>query len=142
MTEVSFYILPGAAEHRFAFACKIIEKAYKQGSFCNVLTESEVHSQLLDDLLWTFRQGSFIPHKIQQTPVCPELPQILISHTLACLPTTTGILVNLSSQFPANFAEYPRVLEIIANDPEIKQQGRNRYRQYQQLQANLVTHTL
>ncbi|MDO9168371.1 MAG: DNA polymerase III subunit chi [Methylobacter sp.] len=65
MAEVSFYILPTESlKDRYLFACKLIEKAYRSGSFCYVLTDSAEQSQIIDDLLWTFRAGSFIPHRI------------------------------------------------------------------------------
>ena len=65
MPEVSFYILPSESqEERYLFACKLIEKAYRSGHFCYVLTDDAEQSQILDDLLWTFRAGSFIPHQV------------------------------------------------------------------------------
>jgi len=65
VAEVSFYILPTESlDDRYLFACKLIEKAYRSGSFCYVLTDSAEQSRIIDDLLWTFRAGSFIPHQI------------------------------------------------------------------------------
>jgi DNA polymerase-3 subunit chi len=65
VAEVSFYILPTESlADRYLFACKLIEKAYRSGSFCYVLTDSAEQSRIIDDLLWTFRAGSFIPHQI------------------------------------------------------------------------------
>ena len=73
MAEISFYILPSeSTQERYMFACKLIEKAYRSGHFCYVLTDNAEQSQKIDDLLWTFRAGSFIPHQIYTG----ELPSI------------------------------------------------------------------
>ena len=65
MPEISFYVLPTeSTQERQLFACKLVEKAYRSGVFSYVLTDSLEQSQQLDDLLWTFRAGSFIPHQI------------------------------------------------------------------------------
>jgi DNA polymerase-3 subunit chi len=73
MAEISFYILPSElTQERDEFACKLIEKAYRSGCFCYVLTDNVAQSQKIDDLLWTFRAGSFIPHQMYTG----ELPAI------------------------------------------------------------------
>lgn len=142
MPEVAFYILTATSQQdKWLTACKLIEKAFKQGFVCNILTESEHHSKLIDDLLWTFRQGSFVPHQILRTPELPQVPQILISTELRLLPKQY-VLVNLSCSFSEEFMRFQRVLEILENDPDVKQAGRERYRRYQLLGANLVTHNL
>ena len=69
MPEASFYILPSQSlSDRFLFACKLIEKAYRCGQYCYVVTDSLQQSQQLDNLLWTFRKNSFIPHQIFDEP--------------------------------------------------------------------------
>ncbi len=142
MPEVVYYVLTAPSQQdKWLTACKLIEKAFKQGYLCNILTESEHHSKLIDDLLWTFRQGSFIPHQILRSSELPQVPQILISAELNLLPKQ-HILVNLSRSFSEEFMLFQRVLEILENDPDVKQAGRERYRSYQLLGANLVTHNL
>jgi len=73
MPDVSFYILASESQQeRHLFACKLIEKIYRSGQSCYVLTDNAEQSQQIDDLLWTFRAGSFIPHQIYTG----ELPDI------------------------------------------------------------------
>ena len=63
MTRVDFYILSGAgAELRERFACRLAEKAYGSGYTVLLLAEAAEQAERLDGLLWTFRQGSFVPH--------------------------------------------------------------------------------
>lgn len=142
MLEVSFYILsPTYESGRDVVACKLAEKAYRQGIFSILYTESENQSRFLDDLLWTFRNTSFVPHQILTVPKPPENPQILICNLF--LPGRENLtVINLASAIPNELENCQRILEIIAPDEPAKQAGRQRYRQYQQIGANLVTHPL
>lgn len=140
MLEVSFYILPTTSlPDRDLFLCKLAEKAYRQGVYSAILTASETHSQVLDDLLWSFRANSFIPHQITSTNNNPQ--QILIGAHPALL-TTHSALINVSSQSLQQPLEFERILEIVHQDSADITAGRERYRQYQQLGAKLTTHKL
>ena len=142
MPEISFYILSSTGMHeRYRFACKLIEKAYRSGSFCYVLTDTEAHSHTLDELLWTFRPNSFIPHQIYQG----EMPQfsntVLIGNQPAPL-QWQKIILNLASNPLADLSNTEKVLEILDNDEQIKTLGRQRYRYYKQLGIELITHNI
>jgi len=140
VTEVSFYILPTESlEDRYLFACKLIEKAYRSGSFCYVLTDDAEQSQIIDDLLWTFRAGSFIPHQIYNGEP-PELEKIILIGSLAAPEHWQKILFNLSSHYPDLGAQTERVLEILDNSETTKEAGRKRYRRYQQSGMPVTTH--
>lgn len=143
MLDVSFYILPTASlPDRDLFVCKLAEKAYRQGVFSAILTESENHSKVLDDLLWTFRANSFVPHQIitqSSTDYYPQ--QILISNDLACL-AKQPTLINASPQSLNQALHFERILEIVHQEADCVKQGRERYRHYQQNGAKLTTHKL
>jgi DNA polymerase-3 subunit chi len=140
VAEVSFYILPTESlEDRYLFACKLIEKAYRSGSFCYVLTDDAEQSRTIDDLLWTFRPGSFIPHQIY-TGEPPELEKVILIGSLAAPEHWQKILFNLSSRYPDLGAQTERVLEILDNSETTKEAGRKRYRQYQQSGMTVTTH--
>jgi len=132
MTEVSFYILPSESlQDRYLFACKLIEKAYRSGHFCYVLTDSADQSRIIDDLLWTFRAGSFIPHQIY-TGELPGLEKVILIGSLAAPEYWQKTLFNLSSRIPDIGPQTERILEILDNSEATKELGRNRYRQYKQ----------
>jgi DNA polymerase III subunit chi len=140
--EISFYVLPTESnQERYLFACKLIEKAYRSGSFAYVLTDSLEQSQFIDDLLWTFRAGSFIPHQIYTG----ELPSVE-NTVLIGLNNPPGhwqkTVINLSSQCPQDFQQAERILEILDDSEETKAWGRQRYRQYQQAGIEIVTHKI
>jgi DNA polymerase-3 subunit chi len=140
VAEVSFYILPTESlDDRYLFACKLIEKAYRSGSFCYVLTDSAEQSRIIDDLLWTFRAGSFIPHQIY-TGELPEIEQVILIGSLNAPEHWQKVLFNLSSHYPDLGPQTERILEILDNSETTKAAGRDRYRQYQQSGMKVITH--
>ncbi len=142
MAEISFYILPSElTQERDEFACKLIEKAYRSGCFCYVLTDNAAQSQKIDDLLWTFRAGSFIPHQIY-TGELPALEKVILIGSLDVPELWQKIVINLSSYCPKQFDTIERILEILDNSEATKELGRNRYRQYQQSDNTITTHKI
>jgi DNA polymerase-3 subunit chi len=142
VAEITFYILPTASVHeRYLFACKLIEKAYRSSSQpCYVLTDSPAQTGRIDDLLWTFRAGSFIPHQRYQDgqPIEP-LQKVLIGSEQAPQ-GWQQVIINLSNQ--AITQPTGRVLEILDNSETTKAAGRLRYRHYQQAGDSITTHKL
>lgn len=140
MAEVSFYVLSTAGlQERYRFACKLIETAYRKGSFCYVQTDSPQQSHTLDELLWTFRQNSFIPHQIYQG----ELPQFPNTVLIGNQPAPTQwqkVILNLSSVVPVDLNNTEKLLEILDNDEQIKALGRERFRHYKRLGIEPQTH--
>lgn len=157
MAEVSFYILPTESlQDRYLFACKLIEKVYRSGSFCYVLTDSAEQSRIIDDLLWTFRAGSFIPHQIytgeppdvaqhglyaaNQPGTGEAITKVVLIGSLSAPENWQKILFNLSSHYPEPGPQTERILEILDNRETTKEAGRNRYRRYQQSGMKITTH--
>jgi DNA polymerase-3 subunit chi len=142
MAEVSFYILPSqSTQERYEFACKLIEKVYRSGCFCYVLTDNAEQSQKIDDLLWTFRAGSFIPHQIY-TSELPAIEKVILIGSHDVPENWQKTVINLSSHCPEQFDKIERILEILDNSEATKELGRNRYRQYQQSGVNITTHKI
>jgi DNA polymerase III subunit chi len=140
--EISFYVLPTeSTQERNQFACKLIEKAYRSGVFVYVLTDSQEQSQQIDDLLWTFRAGSFIPHQIY-TGELPAIESVILIGSSSPPELWRKTLINLSSQCPQDFQQAERILEILDNSEETKAFGRQRYRQYQQAGIEITTHKM
>jgi DNA polymerase-3 subunit chi len=142
MAEIKFYLLSGTGtDARYRYACKIIEKAYRNGYFAYVLTDSDSQSQWLEQLLWIFRPTSFVPHEIYRGTL-PEFPNtILISH-LPIPRQWQRLVVNLSSNFVTDLAQTEKVVEIFDNDEQIKQIGREHYRHYKSLGIIPTTHSI
>lgn len=142
MPEISFYVLPSRSEkERLYFACKLIEKVYRTGYKVYVLTDTEAQSRQLDDLLWCFRAGSFIPHQIYSGPP-PDDENPVVIGLIEAPEKWQKTIINLSSHYPENLNRSESILEILDDNEEIKVAGRNRYRHYQQLGLAIRTHKI
>jgi DNA polymerase-3 subunit chi len=139
MPEVDFYILREAGDAAMLrIACRITEKAWLAGHRIHVLTRDEDQTARMDDLLWTFRQESFLAHERWDGRGDPGARV-----TLGCasdLEPVPEILVNLGADVPDWFRSCARVAEIVAGDAPCKAAGRRRYREYREAQAPLRTH--
>ena len=118
-------------QERDLFACKLIEKAYRSGNFCYVLTDHAEQSRHLDDLLWTFRAGSFIPHQLY-TGELPDIDNVILIGSITAPENRQKTVFNLSSHYPEITSKTGRILEILDNSEAAKAAGRDRYRRYQQ----------
>jgi DNA polymerase-3 subunit chi len=138
---VDFYILAAAdAAARLRFACRLAEKAYRLRYRVHLHTASAQGAAEMDELLWTFRQGSFVPHELTR-PGQPSQSPVTIGHG-ENQPPGADLLVNLSMEVPAFAAGYARVAEIIAGSENGLELGRGRFRLYKDSGRELVTHNI
>ena len=137
--SVDFYILQDKTpQARLALACQLIEKAYKEKQRIYVHAPSQAIAHEIDELLWTYKNTSFVPHSLFDEKVEPA-PPVQIGYK--DIPTKGhSLLVNLCDMFPTAFQYYRRIIEIIANDEEQQQLGRERYKQYRTHTCELFTH--
>lgn len=141
MTNVHFYILETAVQQqRLLMACHFIEKQYHAQQSVYIHVDSAEIATRFDQLLWTFRDNSFLPHHIVSNQIEP-IPPILIGYDANHLVPAT-CFINLSTHFPQPFLQYTEVIEIVIADPVQQQTARERYKQYRDQQAHLQTHKL
>lgn len=138
--EVIFYVLASSSQQeRQDFACKLIEKIYRGGRFCYVLTDNAEQAAELDKTLWTFRAGSFVPHQIYGNQP-PAYPNTILIGGNAMPEHWQKIIINLSTHFPPTVAPTERIVEILDNSEESKQAGRQRYKHYLEAGLEIITH--
>jgi DNA polymerase-3 subunit chi len=139
MTQVDFYILKDShPEARPLFTCRLTEKAFMQGHQVYINTESSQQLKQLDDMLWTFRDGSFLPHEQYAAGISARTP-ILIGHAVEP-DGPSDVLVNLSTELLPCFSRFSRVAELVGSDPEQLAAARERYRYYKDRGYTLHTH--
>ncbi|MCH7833571.1 MAG: DNA polymerase III subunit chi [Proteobacteria bacterium] len=140
MARIDFYILRQSGEQaRQTFACRLAEKAYRLDNTVHIHTDSKAIAERIDELLWTFRDGSFVPHHL-----AGHAQQDLAS------PVTIGfgaddveprdLLINLSDAIPECSDAFPRVAELVTSDEDCKQRSRKRFAEYREQGHQLETH--
>ncbi|MEK8052222.1 DNA polymerase III subunit chi [Ideonella sp. DXS22W] len=117
---------------KLGYACRLLRKALRAGKQV-VVTGQPAELQRLDQLLWTFEPGEFIPHARLRAgqaiaPVLARTPLWLADQ--AADAGVRDVLVNLGPQALPDTAAWPRVIEIVADGPDEVAAGRERWRQY------------
>lgn len=142
MTQVDFYILDSDSDDaRLRLACKIVDKATQLDHHVFVHATSDDEARKLDELLWTFSQGSFIPHRIVRSQLAePALEPVLIGVNQPPAPGRWDVLVNLGAEVPEFFSRYARVAEVVDANAVRREQSRGRYRFYRDRGYQLNTH--
>jgi DNA polymerase-3 subunit chi len=142
VTNVDFYVLDGDSDDaRLRLACRIVDKATQQDLHVFINATSAEEAKQIDDLLWTFSQNSFVPHRIvTETLDAPPLEPVLIGVNLPPGPGRWDVLVNLASDVPEFFSRYERVAEVVDGNNERRERSRERYRFYRDRGYRLNTH--
>jgi DNA polymerase-3 subunit chi len=141
MPKIDFYILEEIISNaRMRLACRLIEKAHKNRHRVYIHTDTEKDAHQMDELLWTYREDSFLPHNLYGEGPEPAPP---IQIGFASTPEKhRDILINLSKEIPAFYPQFSRVLEIIPHVAELQATGREHYRQYRADGHAIDTHKL
>jgi len=141
MTQVDFYILQNSQPDAQAMlTCRLTEKAFKQGHQVYINTASGQQLKKLDDMLWTFRDGSFLPHGLYDVNADSDHP-VLLGHDVEP-EGPSDVLVNLSNDVPSFFSRFNRVAELVGGDEVQRESARERYRFYKDRGYTLNTHKL
>ena len=138
--RVDFYVLSSAdSGSRLRFACRLTEKAYGSLDAIYAHTDSADTARQLDEMLWTFRQGSFVPHQLLDG-TDPKAP-VRIGTADHCL-ESGDLLINLTGEVPAFAKQFSRIAEIVDAEPYVRDASRARFRQYREMGLEPVTHTI
>ncbi|WP_323847053.1 DNA polymerase III subunit chi [Microbulbifer magnicolonia] len=139
MTRIDFYVL-ASEQLRDAdlFACRLAEKAYRSGLRVLVAVDDKARQEQLDQLLWSFREDSFLPHAPQNAEQsaavevnCGEDPG-----------THHGLLINLCSDVPGWFSRFERLAEIVVQRPESLARSRSRFSHFRDRGYPLQSHKI
>lgn len=142
MVRVDFYILPASdpdAPQRFA--CRLAEKAWEKGHRVFIHTTTPLLAQQMDELLWTYRQDSFLPHGLYTEGEEEAVLPVLVGAEV--VPTgTLDVLINLAATVPSWFDRCNRVAEVVGGTEEARTSARERYRFYRSRGCSPLSHDL
>jgi DNA polymerase III subunit chi len=126
MTGVEFHF---NAPDKLAYACRLLRKAVGKGAKVVVTGEPGILREL-DTALWTFSALEFVPHchAGAQPAVLAASPVVLADAPRSA--PHQQVLVNLGQQVPEGFERFERLIEVVTQDEDDRQQARQRWKHY------------
>jgi DNA polymerase-3 subunit chi len=139
MTRVGFYVVQAAeAGQRLHVAARLADKAFRQGHRIFINATDEAQARALDELLWSFRPASFLPHALHgeehSDNVAIGWGQDPGQHD--------DLLINLQLDIPPFFSRFQRVAEVVTQDPESLAALRRSWSFYKERGYQLEKHDL
>ena len=113
MTRVGFYVVQAAQQgQRLQVAVRLADKAFQRGHRIFINAVDEAQARALDELLWSFRPASFLPHGLHgqehSDTIAIGWGQEPENHN--------DLLINLQLEIPAFFSRFARVAEVVTQD--------------------------
>ena len=114
MTLVGFYVVQATdASDKLRVAARLVDKAVQQGHRVFINTADEAQARQMDELLWSYRPASFLPHGISGEEHSENIAigwgQEPANHD--------ELLINLQLTIPPFFSRFHRVAEVVTQDP-------------------------
>ena len=132
MTDIDFYILSAQEpQQRLDFACRLVEKAYRSRCKVYIHLDNDAEAKAFDELLWNYRENSFIPHGLVGSDDLEENCPVYIGSGDQQAPHF-DVLLNLATEIPATFARHKRLLEIVIQQDAVLAATRLHYKFYKE----------
>ena len=139
MTEIAFHF---NAPDKQGYVCRFARKALRHGARLVILGDAAALKKL-SPRLWSVSATDFLAHASQTDGAqLMAASPIVLTERLQDLPHH-DVLVNLTTQVPAEFAQFSRVVEIVSSTDEMdRQEARTRWRHYASRGFSIVRHDL
>ena len=137
MTRIDFYV---DVDDQLAFACRLVAKALQQSVKVLIFAPAAQTAEAMDRLLWVSPPTGFLPHCMSHDRLAAETP-VVIARQADELPHDE-LLLNLHDDWPAPFARFQRLAEIVSCDEADRQQARSRFKFYRDRGYQIQTHRI
>ena len=139
MTDIAFHF---NAPDKQGYVCRFARKALRHGARLVILGDAAALKKL-SPRLWSVSATDFLAHASQTDGAqLMAASPIVLTERLQDLPHH-DVLVNLTTQVPAEFAQFSRVVEIVSSTDEMdRQEARTRWRHYASRGFSIVRHDL
>lgn len=141
MTRVDFYVLENnEPQAQGRLACRLADKAWSTQHQVYIHTNTRQESEQLNQLMWLYPDGSFLPHCLCGAEIETRTP-VLIGHDHEP-EQATDVLINLADAVPPFYSRFRRVVELVTGDEDTRQKARERYKYYRDRGYAIETHKL
>jgi DNA polymerase-3 subunit chi len=137
VTRIDFYV---DVNDRLTFACRLVAKALQQSVKVLIFAPAAQTAEAVDRMLWVTPPTGFFPHCMSHDRLAAETP-VVIARQAEVLPHDE-LLINLHDEWPAPFARFQRLAEIVSRDETDRHQARARYKFYRDRGYQIQTHRI
>lgn len=137
--QVDFYVLANAGQSAERLACQLAMMAWEQGHRVAVLTEDEHAARALDETMWDYPAGRFLPHA---TNASDDETPVSIDTNLADIEQGRSVLINLSDSPVDAPGRFKRLLEIVPAAEQKRLASREKFRAYRKLGLDPASHKM
>ena len=126
--QVDFYVLDSPAQSAHQLVCRLAMMAWEQGHRIAVITADPGEADSLDETMWDYPAGRFLPHQKGSTPVGTP-----ICIDVAGAEITADVVINLADAVVTDPSRFSRLLEIVPGSEQDRQASRHKYREYKKM---------
>ena len=139
MTLVGFYVVQTSdSGQRLQVAARLADKAFQRGHRIFIHATDEAQATELNELLWSFRPASFLPHGLHGQEHSESIAigwgQEPDNHN--------DLLINLQLEIPSFFSRFARVAEVVTQEPDSLAALRKSWTFYKERGYQLEKHDL
>jgi len=145
MKQVDFYLISNQVNNaKYKLASRLSNKLQRLKQSALIVTDNEQATTLLDQVMWSFSDTSFLAHEHIGDDNHSSSIQIgdasLASPNL--LEKNHNVLINISSEVPIFNHHFSRIAEIVEQDEQSKTAARVRFKRYQTEGFEIKTHQI
>jgi DNA polymerase III subunit chi len=142
MARIDFYVVAGSGDRaRQHFACRLAEKAYRHNHSVHIEVADPASARVMDEMLWTFRDGSFVPHDLSEPGASEAMAPVTIGMHAADQ-RQPDLVINLTNEIPEQPDSFARIAEIVSSDNNCKARSRQKFAAYREEGHTLETHKI
>lgn len=137
--QVDFYLLGESSPGAGNLACRLALMAWERKQEIFIITASKSSGKQLNELMWQYPEGRFLPHSDAQDEHSRKAPVNI--GTLSSL-NQTDVVINLCAEVVPQPERFSRVLEIVPYAENERQASRAKYKTYRNLGLEPQTHEI
>lgn len=138
MTEIAFHF---NVPDKLDYSCRLLRKACQSGARVMVTGEPAM-LDALDQMLWTFSPTEFLPHcRTGASAAALKASSVWLGESVESA-QDRDVLVNLGTDIPTGFEQYPRFIEVVARSDDDRGSARTRWKHYAGRGYELKRHDL